>query len=182
MNTYYVVIEILAGEYALSTSSLVTADSEDEAKRIALLDECHYDEEDLEWSKRGIYDCGGQFHYAVHSCTQVAAEDVAVMEKYMWGRKSDAQVIIDTLAKAHAELEKLQDGIPLNFDGVLGAMWHVMGMLKGKEVKPVERHTIVMTTKQLEEAILACELSRWEGDNFASTAQILMNALKGEQV
>jgi hypothetical protein len=85
MNTYYVVIEILAGEYALSTSSLVIADHEDEAKRNALLGECYYDEEDLEWSERGVYDCGGEFHYAVHSCTQVENEDVAVMKKYMWG-------------------------------------------------------------------------------------------------
>ena len=83
MNTYYVVIEILVGEYAKDTTSLVTADNEDEAKRSALLGECHDDEEDLEWSNRGVYDCGGEFHYAVHSCTQVAPEDVDVLSKYM---------------------------------------------------------------------------------------------------
>ena len=85
MKTYYIVIEILSGEYAKDTASLVIADHEDEAQRIALLGECHDDEEDLEWSARGVYDCGGEFHYAVHSCTQVAAKDVAVMKKYMWG-------------------------------------------------------------------------------------------------
>jgi hypothetical protein len=85
MNTYYVVIEILAGEYAKDTVSLCQADNEDEAKRNALLGECHDDEEDLEWSKRGVYDCGGEFHYAVHSCQLVAPEDVAILQKYMWG-------------------------------------------------------------------------------------------------
>jgi hypothetical protein len=85
MKTYYVVIEILAGEYAKDTVSLCQAENEEIAKRNALLGECHDDEEDLEWSKRGVYDCGGEFHYAVHSCTQVAPEDVAILQKYMWG-------------------------------------------------------------------------------------------------
>lgn len=84
MNTYYIVIEILSGEYAKDTASLVTADTEEEARRNALLGECHDDEEDLEWSHRGVYDCGGEFHYAVHSCTQVPEEDVPVLSKYMW--------------------------------------------------------------------------------------------------
>jgi hypothetical protein len=83
MNTYYVVIEILTGAYAKDTASLITADNEEEAKRNALLGECH-DDEDLEWSDRGVYDCGGDFHYAVHSCTQVPDEDVPVLSKYMW--------------------------------------------------------------------------------------------------
>jgi hypothetical protein len=85
MNTYYVVLKIAAGEYEKASDSLCQAENEDEAKRNALLGECYYDEEDLEWSERGVYDCGGEFHYAVHSCQLVAPEDVAILQKYMWG-------------------------------------------------------------------------------------------------
>jgi len=85
MKFYYIDVKITAGEYELSSASLRTAEDEDEAKRNALLGECHDDEEDLEWSKRGVYDCGGEFHYAVHSCQLVAPEDVAILQKYMWG-------------------------------------------------------------------------------------------------
>jgi hypothetical protein len=85
MKFYYIDVKIISGEYELSSASLRTAEDEDEAKRNALLGECHDDEEDLEWSKRGVYDCGGEFHYAVHSCQLVAPEDVAILQKYMWG-------------------------------------------------------------------------------------------------
>lgn len=83
MNVYYVEVKIIAGEYAKSCASLREADTEEEAKRFALLGESHYDEEDLEWADGGVYDCGGEFHYSVNYCKLVAPEDVAVLEKYM---------------------------------------------------------------------------------------------------
>lgn len=85
MNTYYVDVKIIAGEYEKSCSSLREADTEEEAKRYALLGESHDDEEDLEWSDGGVYDCGGEFHYSVKHCKLVAPEDVPVLSKYMWG-------------------------------------------------------------------------------------------------
>jgi len=85
MNTYYVVLKIAAGEYEKSSESLRQAENEEDAKYAALVGESHDDEEDLEWADGGVYDCGGEFHYKVRSCRLVAPEDVAVMEKYMWG-------------------------------------------------------------------------------------------------
>lgn len=83
MNTYYVDVKIIAGEYEKSCASLREADTEEEAKRYALLGECHDDEEDLEWDHGGVYDCGGEFHYSIRSCQLVAPEDVPALAKYM---------------------------------------------------------------------------------------------------
>ena len=84
MNTYYIVIEILSGEYAKDTISLVTAESEEEAKRAALMGECHSDEDDLEWTERGVYDLGGEFHYSIYSCALVPDDDIPTLTKYLW--------------------------------------------------------------------------------------------------
>jgi hypothetical protein len=83
MKFYYIDVKIISGEYELSSASLRTADNEDEAKRSALLGECHYDEEDLEWADGGVYDCHGEFHYKVRTCKEVTPEDAEVMAKYM---------------------------------------------------------------------------------------------------
>jgi len=80
---YYIDVKIISGEYELSSASLRAAEDEDEAKRSALLGECHYDEEDLEWDDGGVYDCGGEFHYKVRSCQLVAPEDVETLSNYM---------------------------------------------------------------------------------------------------
>ncbi len=84
MNTYYIVIEILSGEYAKDTVSLVTAESEAEAKRAALIGECHSDEDNLEWTERGVYDLGGEFHYSIYSCALVPDDDIPTLTKYLW--------------------------------------------------------------------------------------------------
>jgi hypothetical protein len=84
MNTYYIVIETLSGEYTKDTSLLVTAENEEAAKRAALIGECHSDEDNLEWSGRGVYDLGGEFHYAIYSCALVPECDIPTLEKYLW--------------------------------------------------------------------------------------------------
>jgi hypothetical protein len=84
MKTYYIVIEILSGEYTKDTVSLVTAESEEEAKRAALIGECHSDEDDLEWTERGVYDLGGEFHYSIYSCALVPDDDIPTLTKYLW--------------------------------------------------------------------------------------------------
>jgi hypothetical protein len=83
MKFYYIDIEIIAGDYEKSSASLQQAENEEEAKRNALIGECHDDPEDLEWDDGGVYDCAGEFHYKVRSCQLVAPEDAAVMAKYM---------------------------------------------------------------------------------------------------
>jgi hypothetical protein len=49
-----------------------------------------------------------------------------------------------------------------------------------KLIQEPKQHTIVLTTEQLGEVILACELVGWENEDFLSAEQILINALKGE--
>jgi hypothetical protein len=44
-----------------------------------------------------------------------------------------------------------------------------------------KQHTIVLTTKQLEEVIAWCSLVDCDGDDFYSAKQILITALNGEQ-
>ncbi len=83
MKFYYIDVKIAAGEYELSSASLRTAEDEDEAKRSALLGECHYDEEYVQWADGGVYDCHGEFHYSVRTCKEVTPEDAEMMAKYM---------------------------------------------------------------------------------------------------
>jgi hypothetical protein len=45
-----------------------------------------------------------------------------------------------------------------------------------------KQHTIVLTTEQLREVIMACEFPSWENEDFTTAEQILINALNGEQV
>jgi len=45
-----------------------------------------------------------------------------------------------------------------------------------------KQHTIVLTTEQLKEVILACDYPSWENEDFLSAEQILKNALKGEEI
>jgi hypothetical protein len=44
-----------------------------------------------------------------------------------------------------------------------------------------KQHTIVLTTAQLKEVIIACDYPSWENEDFLSAEQILINALNGEQ-
>ena len=43
-----------------------------------------------------------------------------------------------------------------------------------------KRHTIVLTTAQLKEVVMACDYPSWDGEDFKSAVQILLNALNGE--
>ncbi len=83
MKFYYIDVKIISGEYELTNSTLREADNEEEAKRSALLGECHWDEGYVQWADGGVYDCGGEFHYSVRTCKEVTPEDAEVMAKYM---------------------------------------------------------------------------------------------------
>jgi ABC-type multidrug transport system ATPase subunit len=50
-----------------------------------------------------------------------------------------------------------------------------------KLIQETKQHTIVLTTAQLKEVILACDYPSWENEDFLSAEQILINALNGEQ-
>lgn len=85
MNTYVVTLSIQAGEYEKSNIVLVKAITEEEARKEALLSECHgsLDDDNLEWSDRGIYDLHGQFHYSVNNCVLVSCNHVAIVSQYI---------------------------------------------------------------------------------------------------
>lgn len=85
MKRYFIELKIQAGEYEKSTSKVVNADTEEEAKHNALLGECHYDEKDLFWDDRGVYDCGGEFHYSVQFCEEIPEKDWETLSIYMRG-------------------------------------------------------------------------------------------------
>lgn len=85
MKKYFYEIKIQAGDYEKNTHGIVNADTEEEARRNALVSECHYDVENLEWSDRGVYDWGYEFHYSVRSCTEIPYWDFEVLGKYFAG-------------------------------------------------------------------------------------------------
>jgi hypothetical protein len=85
MKYFIVKLVIQAGEYEKSCHKLIQAESEESADEKALLGECHGSIEDgtAEWTKSGIVDLGGEFHYSIFSCKEVKAEDVNVLSNYL---------------------------------------------------------------------------------------------------
>ena len=88
----------------------------------------------------------------------------------------NSQVACELLGKAYDALEEHSAIIcEPNVDHIQRMVWDAM-----KLIQEPKQHTIVLTTEQLGEVILACELVGWENEDFLSAEQILINALKGE--
>lgn len=84
MNNYLVKVKVRNGEYENSALSLVKASSENEACKVALLNQCHNDIGDgAEWIDSGISDCFGEFHYTIRGCLSVPEMDFHVLNKYI---------------------------------------------------------------------------------------------------
>ena len=72
------------------------------------------------------------------------------------------------------------------FNGGQGGAWvslkgNPMWFIEHQYRRRPKQHTIVLTTKQLEEVIAWCSLVDCDGENFSSAVQILINAMEGEQ-
>lgn len=97
---------------------------------------------------------------------------------HKYRRKTNAQIACELLDAAYAALEKHSAEIcEPNVDHIQWMVWDAMKLIQEPEPK---QHTIVLTTEQLKEVILACELVGWENEDFLSAEQILLNALNGE--
>lgn len=83
-HKYFIVnLLIRAGEYEKSGISLIQAEDEMKAGKLALEGECHYDLENVYWENGGVYDAQGEFFYRVKSCKEVPAEHVPVLLQYI---------------------------------------------------------------------------------------------------
>ncbi len=65
--------------------SIRCAESESSAGKMALLGQCHGNEEDgtLTWVDSGVYDSNWELHYSVRSCDLIESEDLLVLQKYL---------------------------------------------------------------------------------------------------
>jgi hypothetical protein len=91
--------------------------------------------------------------------------------------KTNAQIACELLGQAHKALEAHSVEIcEPNVDHIQQMVWDAM-----KLIQETKQHTIVLTTAQLKEVILACDYPSWENEDFLSAEQILINALNGEQ-
>jgi hypothetical protein len=91
--------------------------------------------------------------------------------------KTNAQIACELLGQAHKALEEHSAEIcEPNVDHIQQMVWDAM-----KLIQETKQHTIVLTTAQLKEVILACDYPSWENEDFLSAEQILLNALNGEQ-
>jgi hypothetical protein len=96
--------------------------------------------------------------------------------------KTNAQIACELLDKAYDALEEHSAEIcEPNVDHIQRLVLNAKLLLQMPEDKPaLKQHTIVLTTEQLKEVILACEFPSWENEDFLSAEQILLNALNGE--
>jgi hypothetical protein len=84
MKNFIIKIEIQSGESQKSCTTLVCGINKEEAKKSALLDECHGKiGENAEWTSSGISDLGDEFHYSIYSCVEVKEEHVDVLKLYL---------------------------------------------------------------------------------------------------
>jgi hypothetical protein len=91
--------------------------------------------------------------------------------------KSNAQIACELLATAHKALEAHSVEIcEPNVDHIQRMVWDAMEL-----IQEPKRHTIVLTTAQLKEVVMACSHVGWENEDFASAVQLLVGALNGEQ-
>tara|TARA_B100001059_G_C17517115_1_gene418839 strand:+ start:350 stop:625 length:276 start_codon:yes stop_codon:yes gene_type:complete len=86
MPAFLIVKQIQSGEYEKITTTLVCADSEQQACEGALLGECHSGlGEGADWLEEGqqIEDLYGEFIYTLYSVKLVPDKDLEVLSKYM---------------------------------------------------------------------------------------------------
>ena len=90
--------------------------------------------------------------------------------------KTNAQIACELLDKAYDALEEHSAIIcEPNVDHIQRMVWDAR-----KLIQEPKRHTIVLTTAQLKEVVMACDYPSWENEDFLSAEQILLNALNGE--
>ena len=84
LKTYFVTVEVQAGEYQKTIRKLVRAMSPKEANEKALEGECHgsLEDETAEWTSNGIADMGYEFHYRSIDCEQVKPEHEPFLRIY----------------------------------------------------------------------------------------------------
>ncbi len=91
--------------------------------------------------------------------------------------KTNAQIACELLDKAYDALEEHSEMIcEPNVDHIQRMVWDAR-----KLIQEPKRHTIVLTTAQLKEVVMACDYPSWENEDFTSAIQTLSNALNGEQ-
>ena len=85
INTYVIKLRISTNGYEKNITKLVCATSEEDARRDALIGECHGDINDgtAEWEGDSINDMDDDFIYTVTGVTQVDDGDVATLRKYL---------------------------------------------------------------------------------------------------
>lgn len=86
MTLYAVNVAILAGGCEKSTLTLVSATSEEEAGRKALIAECHADlDAGAEWleGEESISDCDGEFIYSVIRVREIPDDHAAIVKMYL---------------------------------------------------------------------------------------------------
>ena len=92
--------------------------------------------------------------------------------------KTTAQIACELLNRAYIALEAHSVEIcEPNVDHIQRMVWDAM-----KLIQEPKQHTIVLTTAQLKEVVMACDYPSWENEDFLSAEQILLNALNGEEV
>lgn len=92
--------------------------------------------------------------------------------------KTNAQIACELLNRAYIALEAHSVEIcEPNVDHIQRMVWDAR-----KLIQEPKRHTIVLTTAQLKEVVMACDYPSWDNEDFLSAEQILKNALKGEEV
>lgn len=92
--------------------------------------------------------------------------------------KTNAQIACELLNRAYIALEAHSVEIcEPNVDHIQRMVWDAMEL-----IQEPKQHTIVLTTAQLKEVVMACDYPSWDGEDFKSAVQILLNALNGEEI
>jgi hypothetical protein len=98
--------------------------------------------------------------------------------EYQRKPKTNAQIACELLNRAYIALEAHSVEIcEPNVDHIQKLVWDARKLIQEPEPK---QHTIVLTTAQLKEVVMACDYPSWENEDFLSAEQILLNALNGE--
>jgi hypothetical protein len=85
-DVYFAVVKIRNGEYEKVARRLVQAESEQEAGRKAILEECHHDSgEGMSWEGDNAWDGHGEWFYSVQRLIRVDPADVNTLRKYFAG-------------------------------------------------------------------------------------------------
>lgn len=85
MNDYIVKLRIQTCGFEKNTTKIVYATNEENARRDALISECHGDIDDgtAEWDGDTINDMCGEFIYSVLSVIKVDDKDLLLIRKYL---------------------------------------------------------------------------------------------------